>query len=80
MRSQKSVITLQTFQKEPTKPIYEYNPIPEKPKYEKNIIPKEMGEIKPINRNEITMVQVAPGEPEQRKNIEDELLKHNIKK
>ena len=80
MRSQKSVITLQTFQKEPTKPIYEYNPIPEKPKYEKNIIPKEMGEIKPINRNEITMVQVAPGEPEQRKNIEDELLKICIDK
>jgi hypothetical protein len=80
MRSQKSVITLQTFQKESKKPIYEYNPIPPKPQYEKNIIPKEMGEIKPINRNEITMVQVAPGEPEQRKNIEDELLKICIDK
>ena len=80
MRSQKSVITLQTFQKEPNKTIYEYNPIPEKPKYEKSIIPKDIGEIKPINRNEITMVQVAPGEPEQRKNIEDELLKICIDK
>ena len=80
MRSQKSVITLQTFQKESKKPIYEYNPIPPKPQYEKNIIPKEIGSIKPINRNEITMVQVAPGEPEQRKNIEDELLKICIDK
>ena len=80
MGNQKSVITLQNFKKEKKENPIIYNEIPEKPKYDQNIINKEIKNIKPINRNEITMMQVEPGEVEQRKYIEDELLKVCIDK
>ena len=69
----KSRITLKEKQPIPQEPIIEYNPIPKQPQFKVGVFSGES--IKPVDRKEITTVNVAPKEKEDKQLLEDVLLK-----
>ena len=72
--SDKSKVTLRDIPPKKVEPIVEYNPIPKQPPYKVGVFQGEV-DLKPVDRKEITMINVAPKEKEDRALFEDVLLK-----
>ena len=72
--SDKSKVTLKDIPPQNASPIVEYNPIPKQPPYKVGVFQGQV-DLKPVDRKEITMINVAPKEKEDRALFEDVLLK-----